>query len=58
MESAMTTTERLLVDAAGSGDEHTIKLAEACEREEAPGPEDRYRAAAGTLLRRMRTDGF
>ena len=49
--------ERLLVDAVDLGDEHAIKLAEACRREHALLPDDRYRAAADTLLRRMRTEG-
>jgi hypothetical protein len=51
------TTERLLVDAVDFGDEHTIKLAEACKREHTLLPDDRYRAATDTLLRRMKTDG-
>lgn len=46
--------ERLLVDAVDLGDDHAIKLAEACRREHALLPDDRYRAAADTLLRRMR----
>lgn len=49
--------ERLLVDAVDFGDEHTIKLAEACRREYVLLPDDRYRAAADTLLRRMRVTG-
>jgi hypothetical protein len=49
--------ERLLVDAVDFGDEHTIKLAEACRREHVLLPDDRYRAAADTLLRRMRAAG-
>ena len=50
--------ERLLVNAVDFGDEHVIKLAEACKREHALRPDDRYRAAADTLLWRMKTDGF
>jgi hypothetical protein len=51
-------TERLLVDAVDFGDEHTIKLAEACKREHALLPDERYRAAADTLLQKMKADGF
>ncbi|GAA4491837.1 questin oxidase family protein [Actinoallomurus oryzae] len=51
-------TERLLVDAVDFGDEHTIKLAEACKREYALLPDPRYRAAADMLLHRMKTDGL
>jgi hypothetical protein len=50
--------ERLLVEAVDFGDEHTIKLAEACRRENALLPDPRYRAAADTLLRRMKADGI
>ena len=50
-------TERLLVDAVDFGDEHTIKLAEACRREHALLPDERYRAAADTLLTRLRANG-
>lgn len=49
--------ERLLVEAVDFGDEHTIKLAEACRREYVLLPDDRYRAAADTLLRRLRAAG-
>jgi hypothetical protein len=48
--------ERLLVEAVDLGDEHAIKLAEACRREHVLLPDDRYRAATGTLLRRLRAD--
>jgi hypothetical protein len=51
-------TERQLVDAVDFGDEHTIKMAEACRRENALMPDERYRAAADTLLHRMKADGF
>jgi len=51
-------TERLLVDSVDFGDEHTIKLAEACKRENTLLPDERYPAAADTLLRKMKADGF
>ncbi|GAB3969185.1 questin oxidase family protein [Actinoallomurus acanthiterrae] len=50
--------EWLLHNAVDFGDEHTIKLTEACLRENVLRPDDRYRAAADTLLYRMKTDGF
>lgn len=50
--------ERLLVDAVDFGDEHAIKLAEACRRENALLPDPRYRAAADTLLRKMKAGGI
>jgi hypothetical protein len=50
--------ERVLAEAVDFGDEHTIKLAEACRREDALLPDPRFRAAADTLLQRMKADGF
>jgi hypothetical protein len=49
--------ERLVVDAIDFGDEHAIKLAEACRREHDLLPDRRYRAAVDTLLLRVKADG-
>lgn len=44
----------LVADAVDLGDEHAIKLTEACGREHALRPDDRYQAAADTYLRRFK----
>jgi hypothetical protein len=46
--------ERTVADAVDSGDEHAIKLAEACVREHAANPDERLLRAGATLTRMIR----
>jgi hypothetical protein len=46
-----------LAAAAEIGDEHAIKLAEACAREHAGNADERYPRAAGTLILHLTTPG-
>lgn len=46
--------ELLVADAVELGEEHAIKLTEACLREHAVRPDDRYLAAAHTLITKLK----